>query len=80
MIFNAEMLKADPVQARDKIRIFALSTTEPCFESLRHYNMQSKILEFSLGCNGISGVLGTLRCRFDPQPVQWVKDPALLQL
>ena len=34
-------------------------------------------LGFPQLCNGIVGVLGTQGCRFDPQPVNWVKDLAL---
>lgn len=44
MIFNAKMLKANPVQFRNKIRIFAVTTIESCFESLRQYNKTSKII------------------------------------
>ena len=29
---------------------------------------------------GIGSVSGVLRCKFDPQPAKWVKDPALLKL
>ena len=38
-------------------------------ESLRNHHSQAKPKEeFLLWCNGISGVLGALGCRFDTQP------------
>ena len=36
--------------------------------------------EFQVWRSGIRGIFGMLGHRFNPQPAQWVKDPALLQL